>query len=64
MVKIYYFESVDKAALGFLEATAVPILAPISRALAGVFNTLVDNYSPALAEIFPKFLKKLPRPSA
>ena len=50
--------SVDKVALGFLLA------APIPRALAGFFNALVANFLPALAEIFPKFLKKLNNHSA
>ena len=43
---------------------AVAILEVISRALPGFFNTLFANFLPALAEILPEFLKKLPTPSA
>ena len=56
--------NVDRAALGLLVAAAVAMFAPISRALPGFFNTLVANFLPALEDIFHKFLKKLPNPSA
>ena len=40
------------------------MFAVISKAREGFFYTLVANFLPALAENFPKFLKKLPNPSA
>ena len=56
--------NVDNAAFGLLVAAAVAMFAPISRALPGFFNTLVAIFLPALEDIFPRILKKLPRPSA
>ena len=56
--------SVDNTFFGFLLAAAVATFAPISNARPGFFNTLVANCLPALAESFPKFLKKSPNPSA
>ena len=58
--------NVDNAAFGLLVTAAVAINAVevISKALPGFFNTLVANFLPAFAEIYPKFLKKLPNPSA
>ena len=63
VTKIITSGSVDKAALGFLLAAAAVTLAPISKNLPGFFNALVANFLPALAESFPKFLKKLPTAS-
>ena len=36
----------------------------ISKALHGIFNTLVAVFLPALSEISPEILEKLPGPSA
>ena len=54
----------DKAAFGLLVAAAVAMFEVISKALGGFFNTLVASVLPALADIFPNFLKKQPNPSA
>ena len=35
----------------------------ISKALSELFNSFVANFLPALAEIVPELLKKLPSPS-
>ena len=35
-----------------------------SEALPGFFITLIANFLPALAELLPEFLKKLPNPFA
>ena len=56
--------NVDNAAFGLRVAAAVATLAPISRDLAGFLSALVANFLTALAEIFPKLLKKLPNFSA
>ena len=52
--------NVVKAAFGDL----VAIFAVKSKALPGLLITFFANFLPAFAEIFPKFLKKLPNPSA
>ena len=53
-----------KLLFGLLVAAAVEIFEVISKALPGFSKTSVANFLPALAEIFPNFLKKLPSPSA
>ena len=50
--------NVDNAAFGLLVVAAVVMFEVFSKALPGFFNTLVANFLPAFAEIFPKFLKK------
>ena len=54
---------VDEAASGFLLTAALPIYAPISEFLPGVFFTFVANFLPALSKVFA-VLKSLPRPLA
>ena len=56
--------SVDNTFSGFLVAAAVAIFEVISKALTGSFNALVAKFLPALAQLLPKFLKKLPSPFA
>ena len=58
MIKIFTSDTLAEAALGFGDIAAVVMLAVKSEALPGFFNTLVANFSPALAEILPRFLKK------
>ena len=53
-----------KAALELPETAATAMFAVPSKALPGFFHTLCANFLPALAEIFPKNLDKLPKPSA
>ena len=50
----------DKAALGFLDAAALPILLAISYALTGLLAT----FFPKLTEALPTLLKKSLSPSA
>ena len=56
--------SVDDAAFGDLVAATVAIFAVKSKDLPGLLITFFANFLPAFAEIFPKFLKKQPNPSA
>ena len=53
----------DKADFGLLDVAAVATFEVISKYLPGILNTLVANFLPALAELLPKFLKKLRSPS-
>ena len=55
---------VDEAALGVLLAAAVATLAQTSRNLLGFLSALVARFLEVLAESFPKFVKRLPSPSA
>ena len=58
VIKVNNSGNVDRAALGFLLAAAVAMLAVVSKALPGLFSTLVVNFLRALAEIFPNFFQK------
>ena len=56
--------NVDITCLGFLLAAALAMSEVNSKLQFGFFITLVAIFLPALAELHPTFLKKLPSPSA
>ena len=61
--KLIISQSDHKAAFGFLAADAVARFQLVSRARPGIFNKLVAIFLPALADTFPRVLKKLTSPS-
>ena len=55
---------VDNTFLGFLLEAAVAMFAVISKTRDGFDNTVLANFLPTLTEVLPKYLNKLPSPSA